>query len=133
MVETEAKDHHQRICSFEETLSKVEKNMDRVDHRLDTQEASIHSLDRERGFRSGVGRQEPEQKSELDQLGEMAKDIDQRTAVDNVFSRIKMAMPADGIYSAKGLAVPPSSFDEYIPSKDDERLDSTHGNSNYQG
>ena len=129
MVEAEAKDHHQRICSFEETLTKVEKFMDRVDHKLDTQEASIHSLDRERGFGSGVSRQEPEQKSELDQLGEMAEDI-----VDNVFSCLKMAMPADGIYSAKGSAVPPSSsLDEYIPSKDDERLDSTHGNSNTRG
>ena len=49
-----------------------------------------------------MGRQEPEQKSELDQLGEMAEDIDPRTAVDNVFSRKKMDMPADGIYSAKG-------------------------------
>ena len=64
----------------------------------------------------------------------MAEDIDPRTAVDNVFSRIKMAVPADGIYSAKGLAVPPSSsFDEYIPSTDDERLDSTRGNSNTRG
>ena len=60
MVEAEAKDHHQRIGSFEETLAKVEKFMDREDNRLDTQEASIHSLDRERGFGSGVGRQEPE-------------------------------------------------------------------------
>ena len=135
MVEAEAKDHHQqRIGSFEETLAKVQKFTDRVDHRLDTQQASIHSLDRERGFESGVGRQEPEQKSGLDQLGEMAEDIDPRTALDNLYSRLKMAMPADGIYSAKGSAVPPSSsFDEYIPSKDDERLDSTRGNSNTRG
>ena len=130
MVEAEAKDHYQQICSFAETLAKVEKFMDRVDHRLDTQEASIHSLDRERGFGGGVSRQEQEQ-SGLDQLREIAEDIDPRTAVDNVLSRLKMAMPADGIYSAKGSAVPPSSsFDEFIPSKDDERLDSTRGNSN---
>ena len=134
MVEAEAKDHHQRIDSFEETLAKVEKFMDRVDNRLDTQEASIHSLDRERGFGSGVGRQEPEQKSNLDQLGEMAEDSDPRTALDNLYSRLKMATPADGIYSAKGSAVPPSSsFDGYIPSKDDERLDFTRGNSNTRG
>ena len=134
MVEAEAKDHHQRIGSFEETLAKVEKFMDRVDNRLDTQEASIHSLDRERGFGSGVGRQEPEQKSNLDQLGEMAEDRDPRSALDNLYSRLKMATPADGIYSAKGSAVPPSSsFDEYIPPKDDERLDFTRGNSNTRG
>ena len=106
MVETEAKDHHQRICSFEETLAEVEKFMDRVDHSLDTQEASIHLLDRERGFGSGVSRQEPEQQSELDQLGEMAEDIDPRTAVDNVFSHIKIGLPADSIYAAKGSGVP---------------------------
>ena len=46
MVEAEAKDHRQRIGSFKETLAKVEEFMDRVDNRLDTQEASIHSLDR---------------------------------------------------------------------------------------
>ena len=64
----------------------------------------------------------------------MAEDIDPRTAVDNLYSRLKMATPADGIYLAKGSAVPPSSsFDEYIPSKDDERLDSTRGNSNTRG
>ena len=108
--------------------------MDRVDNRLDTQEASIHSLDRERGFGSGVCRQEPEQKSGLDQLGEMAEDTDPRTALDNLYSRLKKATPADGIYSPKGSAVPPtSSFDEYIPSKDDERLDFTRGNSNTRG
>ena len=64
----------------------------------------------------------------------MAEDIDPRTALDNLYSWLKMATPADGIYSAKCSAVPPSSsFDEYIPSKDDERLDFTRGNSNTRG
>ena len=131
MVENDEKDHHRRINSFEETLAGVQKFMKRINHRLDTQEASIRSLDREQEFGSGVSRQVPEQQSELTQLGEMAEDTDPLTAVDNVFSRIKMALPADGIYSAKGLAIPPSSFlDGMYSSKDDERLDSTSGNSN---
>ena len=134
MVENDAKDHHQRINSFEETLANVHKFMNKIDHRLDTQEASIHSLDREQKFVSGVSRQKPEQQSELDQLGEMAEDNEPRTSVDKVFSRIKMALLADGIYSAKGSAVPPTSFlDGMYSSKDDERLDSTRGNSNTRG
>ena len=64
----------------------------------------------------------------------MAEDTDPRTAVNKVFSHIKMALPADSIYLAKGSAVPPSSFlDGMYSSKDDERLDSTRGNSNTRG
>ena len=100
MVETDAKDHHRWICSFEETLANVHKFMDKVDHRLDTQEASIYSLDREREFGNGVSMQETEQQRELDQLREMAENTYPRTGVDKVFSRIKMALPADRIYSA---------------------------------
>ena len=57
----------------------------------------------------------------------MAEDTELLTSVNSVFSRIKMALSVDGIYSAKGSAVPPTSFlGGMYSSKDDERLDSTH-------
>ena len=126
--------HLQRVDNLEETLAGLTRFLEKLDKRLDRQEASISSLDKGQEFGSGVSRQEPEPQNELDQLGKMAEETEPLTSVNSVFSRIKMALPADGIYSAKGSAVPSTSFlGGMYSSKDDERLDSTRGNSITRG
>ena len=56
----------------------------------------------------------------------MVEDTDPLPSVDRIFSCIKMALPADGIYSTKGSASVPSSLvGGMYSSRDDERLDST--------
>ena len=63
--------------------------------------------------------EDPESKSQFDKLVEVDEDTNSVSALDGVFSQIKIDLPADGICLARGSVTPSSPRDEYISSVGD--------------
>ena len=69
-----------------------------------------------------------ERKTQFDKLVKVVKDTNSVSALDGVFSQIKMALLAGGICLARGSVSPLSPLDEYISPAGDESSDPVSGN-----